>query len=202
MISFHEFIFSLIGCRLPFNEFEVGFLNHLLISPSQFHPVSLSFVKVFKHCVNIMGTSHLWHFFHLFKVQSSANFINDFGMLLRKNVKYLETYFDIMKHLKDCFFLVASLNQDSHAKVFRLESGASSTCAYIFRKYWNQSHFLIGIRMYRHQKENFSKEELYLKSQLVALYHELGHVGGFGPSDLESITHLKKFIQIHWLVNV
>lgn len=55
--------------------------------------------------------------------------------------------------------------------------------------------------MYRHHKENFSKEELYLKSQLVALYHELGHVGGFGPSDLESITHLKKFIQIRGLVN-
>lgn len=47
VIPFHEFIFSLVGYRIPFNEFEISVLNHLLISPSQFHHVSLTFIKVF-----------------------------------------------------------------------------------------------------------------------------------------------------------
>lgn len=34
VILFHECILSLIGFRLPFNEFEVSVINHLLNSPS------------------------------------------------------------------------------------------------------------------------------------------------------------------------
>lgn len=32
VIPYHGFLFSLIGYRLPFNEFEVSVLNHLLIA--------------------------------------------------------------------------------------------------------------------------------------------------------------------------
>lgn len=33
-ILFHEFLFSLIGYHIPFNESEVNILKHFLISPS------------------------------------------------------------------------------------------------------------------------------------------------------------------------
>lgn len=34
VILLHEYMFSFIGFRLPFNDFEVGILNHSIISPS------------------------------------------------------------------------------------------------------------------------------------------------------------------------
>lgn len=34
VISFHEFMFSLIGYRFPFNEFEESIINPLFIEPS------------------------------------------------------------------------------------------------------------------------------------------------------------------------
>lgn len=39
-ISFHKCLFPLMGYCLPFNKFEVSILNHLLIYPSQLHPMS------------------------------------------------------------------------------------------------------------------------------------------------------------------
>lgn len=48
-IPFHEWLFSVIGLCLPFNDFEVGDMNHLMISHLQLHPVSYPFVKVFQN---------------------------------------------------------------------------------------------------------------------------------------------------------
>lgn len=54
-IPFHECMFSLIGHHIPFNEFEMGVLNHLLIAPSQFHLVSWAFVNFFQHWYEYKG---------------------------------------------------------------------------------------------------------------------------------------------------
>lgn len=40
MVHFNKCIFSRIGLRVPFSEFELVVLNHLKISHSQFHPGS------------------------------------------------------------------------------------------------------------------------------------------------------------------
>lgn len=48
VIPFHECLFSYIGLQLPFNDFEVGVLNHMGISPSQFDYVIRSYIKVFQ----------------------------------------------------------------------------------------------------------------------------------------------------------
>lgn len=39
-IPFYKYLFSLIGFKLPFNKFDVNFLNHREISHSQLHLVS------------------------------------------------------------------------------------------------------------------------------------------------------------------
>lgn len=49
IIPFHECLFSLIGFCLPFYDFEINVMTHLMIYPSQLHPVSWGFVKVFQH---------------------------------------------------------------------------------------------------------------------------------------------------------
>lgn len=46
VISLHEFLFSLIGFRLPSNAFEVGIINHLVIYPSQLHLISCAYIIV------------------------------------------------------------------------------------------------------------------------------------------------------------
>lgn len=45
----YECLFSRIMFTLPFNDFEVGILNYLEITPSQLHPMSYAYVKVFQH---------------------------------------------------------------------------------------------------------------------------------------------------------
>lgn len=46
---FHECSFSPMGFYLPFIDFEISFMNHLMISPLQLHLVSLVCVKGFQH---------------------------------------------------------------------------------------------------------------------------------------------------------
>lgn len=91
-------------------------------------------------------------FFHLFKVQNNVKSTNGLGIFsLRKNVKYFETYSNNVIHFKDHFFLVAPLNEEAHANIFRLEPGFSSTCMDSLCKYWTQSHFLVRVGMYRYR---------------------------------------------------
>lgn len=59
VIPFQECMFFLTGYCLPFNEFEVGVLNHLLITPLQLHLVIWVFVKVFKKYCEYKGASQL-----------------------------------------------------------------------------------------------------------------------------------------------
>lgn len=47
VIRFHEYMLSLIGFRLPFDKFEVGILNHLLIAPFKLHLYELSIHQIF-----------------------------------------------------------------------------------------------------------------------------------------------------------
>lgn len=48
-IPCQECLFFLIGICLPFNKFEVGVLNHLLIIHSQLHMVNWVYVEVFQY---------------------------------------------------------------------------------------------------------------------------------------------------------
>lgn len=38
MVPFHECMFTRIGLRWPFSEFEVVVLKHFKVAPSQLHP--------------------------------------------------------------------------------------------------------------------------------------------------------------------
>lgn len=46
IVHLHECLFSLICVYLPFNDFEMGVLNHLVIDHSQLHPMSHAYIKV------------------------------------------------------------------------------------------------------------------------------------------------------------
>lgn len=46
VIIFHKCLFSLIGFHLLFNDFEINFINHMMVAPSQLYLVSWVFVKV------------------------------------------------------------------------------------------------------------------------------------------------------------
>lgn len=66
LVPFHEFLFSRLRFRLPFNDFEVEVLNHLRITPSQLHLVARAFMKVFEYwCDYQCGVSTLQLFFNV-----------------------------------------------------------------------------------------------------------------------------------------
>lgn len=46
-IQLHECLFSFIGFHFPFNDFDIGILKNLLVSPLQVCPMSWTYVKVF-----------------------------------------------------------------------------------------------------------------------------------------------------------
>lgn len=48
MVSFYECLFTRVGLRLPFFKFELAFLKHLKIYPSQIHSGSWVYKRVFK----------------------------------------------------------------------------------------------------------------------------------------------------------
>lgn len=61
---------SLIGFRIPFNEFEVDVINLLVISHSQLHLVRWAYLKFFQYlCEYKKDAPTLTLFFHLFKAQ-------------------------------------------------------------------------------------------------------------------------------------
>lgn len=69
VIPFYEFQPSLIGYHLPFNEFEIGILSHLLITHSLVHPVRWVLIKVFQHWSEYTRKKpNVTLFVHLFKV--------------------------------------------------------------------------------------------------------------------------------------
>lgn len=70
MCPFHECLFSSIRFRLPFNDFEVGIMNHLIIAFSQMHRLIWVCVKVFQQwCENKKGVTGLG----LFCISSRLN---------------------------------------------------------------------------------------------------------------------------------
>lgn len=71
-IPLHECLFSFIGFCPPFDNFEVGVLNQLLITPSQLHQMSWTYVKVSQYWYEyIQSVPTLTLFFRLFKAQLS-----------------------------------------------------------------------------------------------------------------------------------
>lgn len=52
-IIFYKCTFSVWGIWLPFNSFEVEFLNHLMVSPLQMHRASYAYVKFFSNGANM-----------------------------------------------------------------------------------------------------------------------------------------------------
>lgn len=68
-VSFYECLFTLVGLQLPLSEFEVAILKHLKVSPSQIHPGSQTFMKVFQFWAKHMSWKpSLGLFFNLFYV--------------------------------------------------------------------------------------------------------------------------------------
>lgn len=118
-------------------------------------------------------------FFHFFKTQNNPNYANDFGLLsLRQNIRHFKTYSDRVKHFKNYFYLVTPLNKEAQAKISHLEPGHPPICIYNFYKYWIKSHYLMGVRSYIYKVIYLSHKDLYFKTQLMAIYKELGYVGG------------------------
>lgn len=107
-ILFHECLLCIIWYRLPFNEFEVGVLNHSLIASSQLHPVSWAFVKVFQHwCEYKGGKLTMMLVFHLFKIQNNPNHENGSCLLfLRQHIYYIEAYSKSIEDFDGHFYLV------------------------------------------------------------------------------------------------
>lgn len=144
----------------------------------------------YKDCKPIMTL-----FFHLFKVKSGSKSTNGFGIIsLWQMTKYFEPCFDSVKNFKDHFFLVVPLNREAHSTICTLDPDDPPSYTFFF-KYQTLSHFLIWVRMYRYKEEDFSKEELYLKVQLVSFFKELGFVGGVVLSYMASKIRLKRCIQ-------
>lgn len=98
VIHLHECLFSMIGFYLPFDKFEVGVLSHIVIAPSQLHPVIWAYIKVFQYCV-----SSLTLFFHPFKSQRCFTDLSWSQCLiyLMQSTKRLEVYLEIVKNFKD-----------------------------------------------------------------------------------------------------
>lgn len=46
-VPLYEFLFTRIGFRMPFSDFKVDVLKHLKAAPSQLHPGSWAFMRVF-----------------------------------------------------------------------------------------------------------------------------------------------------------
>lgn len=76
-------LFYLIDFCIPFNKFEVGILNNLLIGTSQLHTVSWNYVKVLKlWCEYKKIFPTLTFFFHLFKARRSLEAsTKDWGLI-------------------------------------------------------------------------------------------------------------------------
>lgn len=61
----YECVFSIICYRLPYNEFEIGVLNHLLIAPSKLYPLRYAFSKVFHQWCEYKGGNLTMMFFSI-----------------------------------------------------------------------------------------------------------------------------------------
>lgn len=55
VIPFHDFLFSLKGFCLAFNDFEINVMNHLMTAPMQLHSMSREFVKKNQHWCEYQG---------------------------------------------------------------------------------------------------------------------------------------------------
>lgn len=66
VIPFYDCLFYILRFHLSFNDFEVGVLNHLLITSSHMHLVDWAFIKVFPALVQISGGVDLVALFLLF----------------------------------------------------------------------------------------------------------------------------------------
>lgn len=79
-----------------------------------------------------------------------------------------------MNHFKDKFFLVTPLHEDSHAKIFVIETELEYRCMNLFCKFLSHGHFLMGNKLYVYKEVDLSQEDLYLKKQLFIFFKELG----------------------------
>lgn len=105
-----------------------------------------------------------------------------------------------MKHFKYYFYLVAPLNKEANSKICNIEIGIFSMCSEIFHKYWTRRHHLKGEGSYLYKEGGMSKEEIYLKNQLVAFCKNHGYIGGVIPFESASRNWLKRCIHICWLM--
>lgn len=125
-IPFYECTFSITGLCLPFNNFKIEILNHLMISPSQLNPVSWAYIKFFQYwCDHWVGKPYSSFFFHLFMVQcSSTNHTQGHGLItLTQVTRYFKAFFDGVKHFQDLFLLVNLINEEAHVTICSIRTG-------------------------------------------------------------------------------
>lgn len=119
-IPLQDCIFSLIGLCHPFNDFEVGVINHLTVAHSYLHPVRWVCVKVFQQwCEYKKSVPTLTLFFHLFNAQHSFFELARGQSLIsfRKNCKMFEFFYESVKILKDRYYLVSPFTNMAHASI-------------------------------------------------------------------------------------
>lgn len=99
-------------------------------------------------------------FIHLFKTQNNiANQTYFLGLIsLRQASKIFETCLDRVKYFKYQYFLVTPVNKKVNTKICKIERWPSYVCTDLFRKFWSQSHFLMGNKSYVYKEEDLSKE--------------------------------------------
>lgn len=120
VVPFYQCNLSILDLRLPFNNFEMEVLNHLMISHSQLNLVSWTYIKVFQYWCEYRGEkTSISLFFHLFIVKCDS--INHaLGQSLIK-----------LMHFENRFFLVVTLHKEAYASICSIRIDRQ-TCVLVY----------------------------------------------------------------------